>query len=150
MTTDLITGLAPSVLQEFMYHFTGKRLGSGSSRVTFAHPFDKTKVIKMENRADTFQNVREWEFWNDMRHVKKVAEWLAPCHNISYNGTFLVMERTTDIIKPPAKLPKFLTDHKLENFGMLNGRVVCRDYGHVIYNIDDKHRKWNGTMQGYE
>lgn len=31
-------------------------------------------------------------------------------------------------------MPVFLTDFKPENFGLLNGRVVCHDYGnHLLH-----------------
>lgn len=138
--------MSKSVLLEFAYFMTGDSLGGGMSRQVFNHPDDPTKVIKVENSARHFQNVMEWETWQDSKDCPDVARWLAPCHSISYSGTFLVMSKARDLLpnEIPEKLPSFLTDHKPENFGILNGKVVCRDYGLIIRNLSTRQRKWRG------
>lgn len=131
-------------LREFFEFMTGDKLGHGMSRMVYDHPTDPTKVIKMENAKNEFQNVMEWEFWKKVEYAPKIARWLAPCHSISYNGTFLIQEKARDLgpSERPAHLPVFITDHKLENFGMIGKQIVCRDYGFIIDNISTRLRKW--------
>jgi hypothetical protein len=140
----MISEWSKNVLEEFAYFMTGGKLGSGMSRQVYVHPFDKTKVIKVENSEKHFQNITEWEFWDAWKHDKEVCKWLAPCHYISQNGTFLIMDRTKPLKKVPEKLPSFLTDHKPANFGLLKGRIVCHDYAKVITNLPMSHRRWRG------
>lgn len=99
--------------------------------------FDSTKVIKVENCDERFQNVMEWETWNSCKDIKGLSKWLAPCYAISHSGTFLIMERTLDLRleEMPKLLPQFIDDRKIENLGMLNGQVVARDYGYIISNL---------------
>lgn len=139
---------SPGVLREFMQFMTGDQLGSGMSRTVFDHPHDRTKVIKMEDSITQFQNVREWEFWLDCAECPDVKRWLAPCYSISHSGTFLIMAKTTPLTAKqiPKTLPEFLTDHKAENFGMLDGKVVCHDYGRIIHRLGMRPRKWRGCL----
>lgn len=150
MADTALEGLGKECLYEFARMMTGKELGHGLSRVVYEHPHDPSKVIKVENSACNFQNVHEWQIWQEFQHVPDVAKWLAPCHHISYSGTFLIMERALNLHPDeiPATLPKFLTDHKSDNFGTIGlgkrKRVVCRDYGFLVMTLDTKHRKWRG------
>lgn len=32
----------------------------------------------------------------------------------------------------PKKVPYFFTDQKLENYGFINGHLVCHDYGTIL------------------
>lgn len=141
-----IPDMSKDVLNELAQFVLGKRLGSGMSREVFTHPFDETKVIKVENSAGNFQNVAEWQTWQTYNFCPDVARWLAPCHAISHSGTFLIMDRARDLLPKeiPEKLPDFLTDHKPENYGILNGKVVCRDYGYITTNVKTTLRKWRG------
>jgi len=143
----MIPNLSGRVLEELSYFMFATKLGQGMSREVFLHPHDPTKVIKIENSCEHFQNVKEWEFWNVHKLNKNVSKWLAPCHYISDSGTFLIMDKTEVLPKNkiPKLLPGFLTDHKPENFGLLNGRVVCHDYSFMIYNLEMRLRKWRGT-----
>lgn len=133
-----------STCNEFSVFMLGELIGEGMSRKVYQHPFDPTKVIKVEDSVKYFQNVREWEIWNDFKHAPEVAKWLAPCHAISHSGTFLIMERAVDLPtnKKIEKLPEFLTDHKIENFGMIGNRVVARDYGRIVPILETRLRKW--------
>ncbi len=131
---DFIAELTDLAKREVVRVLLGKQLGSGAFRTVFENKFDPTTVVKIETGGQNFYNIREWEFWKDCSHVKDVARWLAPCVDISPCGFALVMRRTTPVPKHrlPAKLPEFLTDFKEENFGILNGKFVCHDYGHHI------------------
>lgn len=148
--SDIIAELGNAVRGELADYMLGDYLGGGMSRHVFVHPTDDAKVIKVENRASTFQNIREWMIWQDFQYVKGIKEWLAPCHSISHSGTFLVMDRAFNVQpdQVPEKLPSFLTDHKLDNYGMLGAgkkkRFVCRDYGTCVLALSDTLKKWQG------
>lgn len=131
-----IDDLSKSALHEFMDLACGDRIGYGMSRTVYRYTFDDTKVIKIENSTNHFQNVIEWEFWRTNQYYDKLAKWLAPCHYISHSGTFLIMDYAKDIeIEDiPDKLPSFMTDLKIGNFGMIDGKVVLRDYGTTLSN----------------
>lgn len=138
-----------TVLNEFFKMFTGEELGGGMSRKVYQHPFDSSLVIKMEDSTHHFQNVIEWEIWQQFGHVKSVGKWLAPCVAISESGTFLIQKKALDL-RPgehPKRLPTWIGDHKLANFGMYEGRVVCRDYGLLTLGTNNKLRAWWGEKQ---
>jgi hypothetical protein len=143
---DLASDLSPRLLAEFANFMCGRHLGSGMSRHVYDHPSDPTKVIKAETTAGRFQNVMEWEFWQAYKHAPAVARWLAPCHEISNSGAFLIMTKARDLdeSEKPSHLPKFLTDHKLGNFGKIGKQIVCRDYGFVISSAGLTMKKWYG------
>ena len=144
--TDLFKDCSHSVLLEFVHFMTGKFIGGGMSRQVFEHPTDHTKVIKLEDSQKHFQNVLEWELWNEVKDTPEISRWLAPCHAISYSGTFLIMSRAEDLAQGEKPLlPAFLTDHKIENFGRIKGKIVCRDYGMTLKNISTRMRKWRGS-----
>lgn len=115
----------------------GALIGEGIGRRVFECRHDPRYVVKIELRTRSFQNVAEWEAWEWLRCTKK-ADWLAPCLSISPSGTFLLQQRVTPL-RPkefPKRIPAFLTDIKRENFGWLEGRVVCIDYGTILSNIE--------------
>jgi len=58
------------------------------------------------------------------------ARWFAPCRRISPCGIVLIQERTRPLPhgELPKELPDFFTDLKPENFGLIDGQVVCHDY----------------------
>lgn len=120
-----------TISKEFFDTVCGELLGYGIGRHVYEMRGDPSKVIKFEVSAQSFQNIIEWETWEETR-CRKESRWLAPCVRISPCGTILVMERTSPIPakhKLPARVPAFLSDFKHENYGMLNGRLVCHDYG---------------------
>ena len=137
-----VNGANEIVLKEGMSFMLGELLGVGSSRTVFAHPTSDKLVIKVEDSASTFQNVLEWEHWLDIKLTKNV-KWVAPCVSISYSGTFLIQERTTDLKESqmPKLLPMWITDRHINNFGMLNGKVVCRDYSHINATLSSRMTK---------
>lgn len=117
------------IQREFIGSAIGKQLGSGIGRRVFENQFDEKAVIKIEDcNGSRFQNVLEWETW---QHVKdtKLRRWFAPCLWISHSGSVLIMRKTTPASKFPQRLPVFLGDTKRGNYGLLDGRFVCHDYG---------------------
>lgn len=117
----------------------GKLLGEGIHRKVYACRLRPELVVKVEICEDWryFANVLEMKFWNDHEHYFKVAQWLSPCEYMSPDGRILLQRRVTPIYDRsalPEKLPAFLSDVKIENFGLLDGRVVCMDYAMTIPN----------------
>ena len=111
----------------------GKQIGRGMSRSVFVYALDPTLVIKIEDKSQSFQNVREWEYWQENKDYKPIAQWLAPCVAISPCGSVLIQKRvhTLDQSRYPKTIPQFFSDTKYQNFGLLNGKFVCFDYGNI-------------------
>ena len=109
----------------------GKQIASGSSREVFVCRMDKTFVVKVEERAGSFQNIREHQIWEEVVYADKIAQWFAPCEYISPCGTVLIQKRVEPAYKKdfPDKMPQCFTDRQYANFGMLDGKLVCCDYG---------------------
>jgi hypothetical protein len=128
----------PAIFEDAFNMLCGEKLGSGIHRDVFACKLRPELVVKVERFEDyrTFSNVREWLFWDDWQHVQAVAKWLAPIEYISPDARVILQRRADPIrqsdIKDVKKLPGFLTDIKPRNFGILDGKLVCVDYGYVI------------------
>lgn len=116
-------------------------IGRGSARKVYACRVDPTLVVKIEKGGRSFQNVSEWEIWD--YGYDEFSKWLAPCVQISSCGGILLQKRAEPLRDSdlPERIPAFLTDIKKENFGMLNGRVVCVDYGTMIARVTDASRR---------
>ncbi len=126
----------PSTLgAEFFDHMVGDMLGSGVDRTVFEYLPDKTCVVKFATRRGSFQNIHEWDLWQQHFNPKptNVCKFLAPCVSISHSGNVLIQKRTKPvpfIYELPKSIPVVLdSDLKRENWGMLKGRMVCHDYG---------------------
>lgn len=138
--SDKISDWSPAVLRDFADLFCGEHLGGGIGRQVYVLLCDPTKVVKVETQAYSFQNALEWATWKDAAETK-AAQYLAPCHSISPCGIVLIQSRVqplpsaeeekvagTNVLKD-VKLPRFLTDFKRSNYGILDGRIVACDYG---------------------
>lgn len=121
-----------TILQdEFIDILCGNRIGGGMSREVFECRLNDKWVVKIEKDGHYFQNIREYEIWQEIQHWKKMSKWFAPCEYISPHGMILIQHKVTPAYKKdlPAKLPAFFTDIKPENFGMIDNQFVCFDYG---------------------
>ena len=118
------------IFREAFNMLCGHVIGYGMSRTVYDSPVLKDAVIKVETVAQKFQNIMEYETWQRVKETD-LAKWFAPVECISPCGVVLVMRKTTEIPSEqyPRKLPKFFTDFKRSNYGLLNGQVVCHDYG---------------------
>lgn len=118
------------VEKDFFKTMCGKRLGSGIGREVFECFLDPTLVIKIEAGSASFQNVMEWETWEEVKETD-FAKWFAPCYAVSSTGSVLIQKKTTPIHwkKLPPRMPAFLGDFKQGNFGMYKGHIVAHDYG---------------------
>jgi hypothetical protein len=128
---DVFSCFQTTVNREFFYMIAGGILGAGEFRIVYEHAHRDDLVLKFEPNSQSFQNIAEWDFWNDHKDNKRVARWLAPCEFISPCGIILAMKKTLrpGLADYPNMMPEFLTDLKRRNFGMLDGRLVAHDYG---------------------
>lgn len=124
----------------------GKEIGRGMSRIVYQHRTDPTLVVKVEQQAGSFQNIREAELWFEISGTK-FKKWFAPVVYVSACGT-VIMQKKCDFLdkkKYPDKIPTFLFDTKYSNYGMLDGKFVCFDYGTIPFtaNWSEKMKKSN-------
>lgn len=110
----------------------GGEIGRGTERVVYDCRFDAGLVIKVSKfDGGMYQNTVEWLTWKRLEGSPH-AKWFAPCFFISPGGEWLAMRKVAPLdplALPRVALPAFLYDHKPENFGTLDGRVVACDYG---------------------
>ena len=120
------------VVRDMFEAFIGDKVGFGFSRRVYRLRGDASKVVKIETISGHFQNAAEWGVWNCVKHEPdQIAKWFTPCHYISPCGIFLIQDRTDPVRDDefPAKIPAMFTDLKRQNWGSLNGKFVCHDYG---------------------
>ncbi len=132
-----IKGASKSILGLLL----GKRLGEGCFRAVFEYALDPTLVVKVQydNHQEgqrgltyghmSFANIVEWHTWCRLKDTG-LAKHFAPCHHISADGKVLIQARTEPIRKfrKDDVLADFFADVKPDNFGRLNGKLVCHDY----------------------
>lgn len=132
MSDPLADSLFPNIVaKDFFQTLTSQKLGEGAHRTVYKLTLNPDLVVKLEDKAFHFSNVYEWDVWNRVRHTK-LAKWFAPCEHISPCGTVLIQKLAKDIEDLsllPKEIPVFFTDVAPRNFGIYEGRVVCRDYG---------------------
>lgn len=119
-------------------------IGQGQTRTVYELASDPTNyVVKVEPGKYSFNNAAEWKNWNDYQNTHAVQKWLAPCKAISPCGLLLIQRRAKPLhtSEQPARLPRFLTDLKAQNYGWIDGLIVCVDYAHIIVNANEKLRK---------
>lgn len=124
----------------------GEKLGNGIHRTVYRCRLRSDLVVKVEEQDyRQFANVLEQRFWDDHCHYEPVARWLAPCEFLSPDGRILLQRRVDPLPRVgaalPDALPAFLTDVKRDNFGILDGRLVCFDYAATIPNPSTRLRK---------
>lgn len=123
------------LLHDFFDFFCGGFIGAGSSRTVYEFRCDPKYVLKINRSISPnvqFQNINEWDAWiNIKHHHPNLAKYLAPIDRISSCGRVLLMRKTTPIKdkqKMPKMIPAFLADTKIQNWGVMDGRIVCHDY----------------------
>lgn len=121
----------------------GKKIATGSSREVFSCRIRPDLVVKVEIEKHwrTYENWAEMSFFNQHKDTAKIAKWLAPCHYLSPDCRILLQRKCDPLPSDyplPQKLPAFLNDLKPENFGILDGNLVCLDYALTIMQINTK------------
>ena len=124
-----------AVQREAINMLCTRHIGGGSTREVWTSGLLPDCVVKLESGDQNFQNVLEWETWQQVKDTK-FASWFAPCKHISACGVVLVQTLTTvpGMSDLPEKMPAFFCDFKRSNYGMLNGKLVCHDYG-LMYSL---------------
>lgn len=118
----------------------GAKIGEGEYRTVFACHLDARWVVKHDSRKN-FSNIAEWEMWTELEETP-LGKWLAPVEWLSPAGFWLIQRRTEPLTKDrlPKRVPSIFSDTKLSNWGWLDGRPVCHDYGnHRGYRLIGKH-----------
>jgi len=133
MTTDTEGYFNNTISKDLLALVTGKYIGKGVAREVFKSALNPDHVFKFEVLNASFQNALEWEAWDAVR-MTKYAKWFCPCVHISSCGTVLIQRyaRNIESHELPTEVPAFFTDLKAENWGILDGRPVCRDYGRSL------------------
>ena len=112
----------------------GDFLGQGISRYVFESKLNKKQVIKIDCSPHN-DNVLEWNVWNHVMYVPKLAKHFAPCHSISRCGRILVQSKCITGVpydEYPKMVPEFMADLKYTNWGRIGKNIVCFDYASVI------------------
>lgn len=129
---DAFRHLSATVKEDALDLLLGAWVGNGCARAVYEYaPDPENYVVKLETKARSFQNVAEYELWNRVVNTS-MAKWFAPVSKISVCGIALVMRRTIPvkcIADMPKRVPAVLCDLKIQNFGLMDGRVVAHDYG---------------------
>ena len=136
-----------AVFRDAFNMLCGKEIGNGIHRTVFECKIRPDLVVKVENECyREFANVLEMRFWNDQQHYKKIADWLAPCEFLSPDGRILLQKRADPLSeneKLPFLMPSWMTDIKRDNFGRIDGKLVCIDYAYTLSNPNIKLKKAN-------
>jgi hypothetical protein len=124
----------------------GNKIGEGIHRSVFYCRLRPELVVKVEAEPAFryFANVQEMKLWNDAPPA--MTKWLAPCRYLSPDGRILLQDLANPVPydhKMPEQMPSFLTDFKRENFGIIDGQLVCVDYAISIPSHSLKLKKAN-------
>jgi len=127
----------------------GEKIGEGSSRMVFECRLRRDLVVKVEKECNwrAFDNVKELTNWEDAKNRPALKKWLAPIEFASPDCRILLMHRAEPLpisYKLPDKMPAFLNDLKPENFGLIDGNLVCVDYAIIRLQLSARLRavKW--------
>lgn len=115
---------------EFFNFVCGDLIGWGTSRYVFEYKNNKAWVVKIDCSNYSANNL-EWQIWSEVSNVDKIKKWFAPCGRMTTCGRVMLQRRCkTNLAYDlfPKKIPDFFTDTKYQNWGMLNGKIVCFDY----------------------
>jgi len=117
--------------------FRGRFLGEGIHRKVFIYKPNHDLVIKIahDSAHGRAQNIMEHEIWEEIKDEAAIAKWFAPVRDLSQAGKYLIQERAyiggRDTY--PKVIPNFFTDLHYDNFGFIGKRLVCMDYGAILF-----------------
>lgn len=127
----------PFFCQDMIAFLCGSLIGQGQYRDVFKYNLDDKFVVKIQREAGNFNNIIEWEIWNNMRFTEH-KKWFAECSWISGNGRIMLQRKTSPISKtkpPPERIPSFFTDIKNSNFGWIGNQFTAHDYDFTIVKL---------------
>lgn len=112
--------------------FLDEIVGEGETRMVYRTDLIRGYVFKVD-KENSWDNIREFEFWQAIKDNKDFSKWFAPSPLISGNGQILMQK----VIKPitnknrhkiPTQAPYVFTDRKESNYGFIGNQFVCCDY----------------------
>lgn len=111
----------------------GKEIGSGSTRVVYECKVNKDYVVKIAFDGPD-ANILEHAVWDYIFACPSIAKWFAECVFLSQNGMVLVQKKVSfpENAEYPKQIPWYFTDIKKNNFGFIDGRLVCVDYSNAF------------------
>lgn len=126
----------------------GDYIGAGSFRDVYKYKQDDNLVIKCAF-DDPQMNILEMEVWEMVKYTE-IAKWFAPCISISECGMFLIQKKVETGRKKdyPKKIPAFFSDCKYTNYGWLDNKFVCVDYGSFV--STSLNHKWSQRLKKAE
>lgn len=116
---------------ELLDFVVGKRLGFGAYRTVYEYRFNSKYVLKIADDVNgRAENLLENRIWWQI-NLTPAARWFAPIMEVSIAGQFLIQHKIEQLPHEqyPKKIPAFFTDTKYSNFGWLDGKFVCCDFG---------------------
>ena len=130
MSIAELSALGNNVLADIVTLLVGDKISEGSARSVYQCKLRPDLVVKVVNRARSFQNIEEFNTWEMVRETGQ-AKWFAPVEYISTCGIAMLMPRTEPgpEFAYPKEMPSYFTDLKYSNFGWIGDRLVCHDYG---------------------
>lgn len=110
----------------------GEFLGRGRSREVYASPIDENIVIKIAyNPQGIMDNADEWTLWC-LSKDRELRNWLCPIIGVFGDGRVLYMKKvehtSKDELRRFEEVPAIIEDVHTDNWGILDGRLVCFDY----------------------
>jgi len=122
----------------------GPFIGKGDYRTVWQCRLNSKYVLKYEHNL-AYCNVTEHLAWDTYRGTK-LEKWLAPVVWMSADTRWLVMYKTLPPYEWPVDVPRFFNDMSQKNYGVLDGRFVCHDYGSAPFSSDywmkNKKARW--------
>lgn len=129
-----LEGIGPITWRDALTLVCGDLLGSGSCREVYGCKLDSQYVVKVERWGTRFQNPLEFSIWEVVKDDKALARWFAPVTHISDAGLWMIQRLTmpvtvAELQRELPRVPAFFTDLKALNWGRMDGRIVCHDFG---------------------
>ena len=107
------------------------------------YPYSETEVMKIAHTTikQNFIECCLWEMYHDDPLGRK---WLAPVTGYTQDFRAIIMRKTEPITdaEMPEKVPTFLDDVKSQNWGRMDDKIVCHDYGSLNFQLKTRLRKW--------
>lgn len=127
-------------VEEYVKNNKDQLIGTGLTRDVYRYNIQTNLVIKIEGNSvkrNSFQNVKEYLFTKELEYCEEI-KYIAKTFDISENGKYIIQEYARDVTDDEwnnfiaDRSPSFLTDLKRENVGVIDDRIVVRDYGSAI------------------
>lgn len=119
--------------RELFDFICGERLGYGAYRDVFVMKHKPDLVVKVaQDSRGRRENMVAYKMWQQI-DMTPLEKWFAPIIDVSEMGLYLIQKRVEFMphSQYPKKIPSLFTDVKYSNFGTLDGKFVCCDFGAI-------------------